>query len=66
LAVLVGGAVWGVAGMFLAIPIIALAKVVFDRVESLEPFGYILGDDMPETNSPTFGYRRKKKVAAKK
>ncbi len=67
LAVLVGGAIWGVAGMFLAIPLVALAKVVFDRVESLEPFGYILGDDMPETNSPTFGYKRKKKkVVAKK
>jgi len=47
-AVLVGGALWGVAGMFLSIPLVAIAKVVFDRVEPLAPFGYVLGDEMPE------------------
>lgn len=59
LAVLVGGALWGIAGMFLAIPLVALAKVVFDRVEGLEPFGYILGDDMPETNAPKLRWKRR-------
>jgi predicted PurR-regulated permease PerM len=70
LAVLVGGAIWGIAGMFLAIPLVALTKIVFDRVEPLEPFGYILGDDMPETNAPNLSIkerlRRLKKLRAKK
>jgi predicted PurR-regulated permease PerM len=49
LAVFVGGAIGGVMGMFLAIPISAILKVVFDRIEDLKPWGYLLGDDMPKT-----------------
>jgi len=47
-AVLVGGALWGVAGMFLSIPLVAIVKVICDRIESLKPFGFLLGDTMPE------------------
>lgn len=42
--VMVGGALWGIPGMFLSLPLIAILKVVFDRVPSLQPFGYVLGD----------------------
>jgi len=31
--------VWGIPGTFLAIPIIAIAKIVFDRIEPLKPLG---------------------------
>ncbi len=48
IVVLIGGTLWGVAGMFLSIPLIAILKVIFDRVESLEPFGFLIGDDMPD------------------
>ena len=48
IVVLIGGTVWGVAGMFLSIPLIAIAKVIFDRVDALEPFGYLIGDDMSD------------------
>lgn len=43
--VMIGGALWGVQGMFLAIPLTAMLKVIFDRVPGLEPWGYLLGDD---------------------
>lgn len=46
--VLIGGALAGVSGMFLSIPAIAIMKVVFDRVESLRPWGVLLGDQTPE------------------
>ncbi|MBK9982014.1 MAG: AI-2E family transporter [Saprospiraceae bacterium] len=46
-AVIAGGFLWGVAGMFLAIPITALIKVIFDRIPGLEPWGFVLGDTMP-------------------
>jgi predicted PurR-regulated permease PerM len=49
IAVFVGGAIGGVMGMFLAIPISAILKVVFDRIDDLQPWGYLLGDDMPKT-----------------
>lgn len=47
IAVIAGGALWGIPGMILSIPVIAIIKVIFDRVESLRPYGYLLGDTMP-------------------
>ncbi|MES2592115.1 MAG: AI-2E family transporter [Bacteroidota bacterium] len=49
LAVIIGGTIAGVAGMFLAIPVVAILKVIFDRIEPLEPWGFLMGDDMPKT-----------------
>ncbi len=43
--VLVGNAIGGVAGMFLALPVIAILKIVFDRIPSLKPWGMVLGDE---------------------
>jgi predicted PurR-regulated permease PerM len=48
IVVLIGGTLWGVAGMFLSIPLIAILKVIFDRIENLEPLGFLIGDDMSE------------------
>lgn len=45
--VIVGGALWGIPGMFFAIPVTAIVKVIFDSVDQLKPLGYVLGDDMP-------------------
>lgn len=44
-AVLVGNAIGGVAGMFLALPIVAILKIIFDRIDSLKPWGMVLGDE---------------------
>jgi predicted PurR-regulated permease PerM len=49
IAVLIGGALWGISGMFLSIPVIAILKVIFDHIESLKPWGYLLGDIVPTT-----------------
>ncbi|KAA3438666.1 AI-2E family transporter [Rufibacter hautae] len=49
LAVLLGGALWGVSGMFLSIPLVAVLKIVFDRIEGLKPWGKILGDQIPDS-----------------
>ncbi|MFD1466908.1 AI-2E family transporter [Hymenobacter caeli] len=43
--VLVGNAIGGVAGMFLALPIIAILKIIFDRIDGLRPWGLLLGDE---------------------
>lgn len=47
--IIIGGSLAGVAGMFLAIPLIAILKVIFDRIDGLEPWGYLVGDDLPKT-----------------
>ncbi|RZJ71036.1 AI-2E family transporter [Flavobacterium sp.] len=60
--IIIGGAIGGISGMFLAIPLIAILKVIFDRIKPLEPWGYLFGDDLPKTYSwhklrlPRYGY----------
>jgi hypothetical protein len=49
IGIIIGGAIAGVSGMFLALPILAVLKVIFDRVESLEAWGYLMGDHLPKT-----------------
>jgi predicted PurR-regulated permease PerM len=48
LGVIVGEAVWGIPGTFLAIPVIAILKIIFDRIDSLKPWGMLLGDERDE------------------
>jgi predicted PurR-regulated permease PerM len=45
--VIAGNALWGIAGMFLALPLNAIVKLIFDHIEPLKPWGYLLGDTMP-------------------
>jgi predicted PurR-regulated permease PerM len=61
IGVLVGGALAGVSGMFLSIPGIAIMKAVFDRVDGLQPWGMILGDDKTLAK-PTIAQRLRRKV----
>ena len=46
-AVLLGAAVWGLSGMFLAIPFIGVLKIIFDRIPEMQPWGRLLGDQLP-------------------
>ena len=65
LAVFLGNLMWGIAGMFLMLPIVAVLKIIFDRVEDLQPWGKLLGDEVPVFHmGQVWGRRgRKKKVA---
>jgi predicted PurR-regulated permease PerM len=47
IAVIVGNALWGIPGMFLSIPLLAIVKLIFDHIEPLKPWGFLLGDTMP-------------------
>jgi predicted PurR-regulated permease PerM len=44
LILVIGGIIWGAVGMILFIPMLGVAKIVFDHVENLKPFGYLIGD----------------------
>jgi len=44
IVVLAGGAFWGIPGMFLSIPLTAILKVIFDHIDGLKPWGYLLGN----------------------
>lgn len=47
IVVLFGNALWGIPGMFLSIPFIAILKIIFDRVDDLKPWGKLFGDTVP-------------------
>lgn len=49
--VIVAGALAGVSGMFLSLPVIAVLKIIFDRTNNLKQWGVVLGDERP-TKSP--------------
>lgn len=49
LGVLVGGALCGIQGMFLAIPGLAILKVVFENVPALNPWSLLLSDQNSKT-----------------
>jgi len=41
---LIGAAmVWGVPGMMIIVPALAIAKIIFENIDSLHPFAYLLG-----------------------
>ncbi|MCI9845654.1 AI-2E family transporter [Flavobacterium pectinovorum] len=48
IGIIIGGGIAGISGMFLAIPLLAILKIIFDRIESLEPWGYVMGNHMPK------------------
>jgi predicted PurR-regulated permease PerM len=54
IAVFVAGAIWGIGGMFISIPLVAIIKVIFDRVTPLKPWGFLLGDTMPPIGKIVF------------
>ncbi len=65
--VLLGAAIWGVPGMFLCIPFVAVLKIIFDRVDELTPWGKLLGDDVPvQHQGQLWGFRGKSRKSVSK
>ncbi len=60
LGVVVGEMIWGIPGMFLSIPVIAILKIIFDRVEKLNAWGNLLGDDKKEKSAFKFKIPKRK------
>jgi predicted PurR-regulated permease PerM len=46
LSLLIGGYIWGLAGIVLGIPLAAIIKLVFDNVDSLKPVGVLMSNDL--------------------
>ncbi len=58
--VIVAGALAGVSGMFLSLPVIAVLKIIFDRTQSLKQWGVLFGDERPQRSPMSFPVFRKK------
>lgn len=53
IGIILGEMIWGLSGMFLSIPVMAIFKIIFDRIESLKPWGYLLGGDHESNKKAT-------------
>ena len=65
IVVLLGNQLWGVSGMFLSIPFVAVLKIIFDRIDELKPWGKLLGDNIPTKRIDKHTGRRGKKELTK-
>ena len=60
IVVLIGNAIWGIPGMFLALPVTGILKVIFEHIETLKPWAFLLGDEMPASGILIFRFSKKK------
>ncbi|MBB5638393.1 putative PurR-regulated permease PerM [Pedobacter cryoconitis] len=51
--IFVGGVMAGLSGMFLAMPILSVFKIVFDHTEKYKHWGILLGDERPAKSPMT-------------
>jgi predicted PurR-regulated permease PerM len=54
IAMVLGELVWGIAGILLAIPLIAMFKIVCDHIEPLKPYGFLIGAIESTKKAPCF------------
>ena len=67
IALFVGNFIWGLAGMVLFIPGMAVLKVIFDEIPAMHPYGFLLGSsrssvDRQGTKIPELFEAVKKKI----
>lgn len=60
IGLLVGEELWGISGMFLSIPFLAILKIIFERIEGMQPWGKLLGEETKLNKT-----RRKYKITKK-
>lgn len=53
-ALILGELVWGIPGIILAIPVTAMLKIVCDHIDSLRPYGFLIGEIESEKKKPLF------------
>lgn len=66
MGVIIGSAIWGIPGMFLAVPAMAIIKVVFEDIPGLHPFAIIMDDDGEIGNNRPLIKNIIKKIKAQK
>ncbi len=44
LALLIGAELWGIVGMIISVPFLGILKCIFDEIDELRPYGYLLGN----------------------
>jgi predicted PurR-regulated permease PerM len=59
-ALVAGELIWGIPGIILAIPVTAILKIIFDHIETLKPYGFLIGTlEKTHTKSSLWGMFRR-------
>jgi len=58
--------VWGIPGMVLCLPLTGMAKVVCDNIDSLKPYGYLLGEEVDTDEKQQVHKKLTKRLGRKK
>lgn len=61
IGIIIGEMIWGISGMFLCIPYLAMLKIIFERVDGLQPWGALLGE-VDQKPRPRRTYHLTKKI----
>ena len=66
LSLIVGAMVWGIPGMLVIVPLMAVFRVVFENIPNMRPYAYLLGTKGTDEHSVTIKkiksiFKRKKK-----
>ncbi|WP_262497310.1 AI-2E family transporter [Niastella vici] len=64
IGIFIAGTLTGISGMFLALPVIAVLKIIFDRTEQFKKWGVLLGDEKPAKPMHFPGYPLTKKISS--
>lgn len=51
LAITLGGVIWGLPGMFIAVPVVTVLRVLGENIEELSPLGFLLGQKGTEEHA---------------
>ncbi len=54
LAIILGGMLWGLPGMIVSVPFLAMYKIVCDHIESMKPYGMLLDSSGADRHALTF------------
>jgi predicted PurR-regulated permease PerM len=56
--VIIGTTLWGVLGTFMAVPLLAIMKLVFEAIPQWQPFALLMGDDRDLTSVSRKAFRK--------
>lgn len=59
IAIIVGGIIWGGAGMILFVPFIAILKTLADRIEELKPLAILIGEAEKKEKKPIWWFKKR-------
>ena len=54
LAIIIGGMIWGPAGLILFVPLFSILKILFDHTKGMEPVGFLIGYERPGSGEGFF------------